>query len=95
MNEGDVARKLLPVSAKERSEVLLWTGEKIGLLGFRKNPRFNFGIDGIDGVDEVTSIDANKGTATNERAYGSMMRRALETQANEVRFVRGLGLGSL
>lgn len=95
LNEGDVARKLLPVSAKERSEVLLWTGEKIGLLGFRKNPRFNFGIDGIDGVDEVTSIDANKGTATNERAYGSMMRRALETQANEVRFVRGLGLGSL
>jgi len=92
LNEGDVARKLLPVSAKERSEVLLWTGEKIGVLGFRKNPRFAFGVDG---EDETVGADGDGGTKLEERDYGRMMRRALERQANEVRFVRGLGLGSV
>lgn len=90
LNEGDVARKLLPVSAKERSEVLLWTGEKIGVLGFRKNPRFAFG-DGVE--DEMVDADGKNVMRVEEKEYGRMMRRALEKQANEVRFVKGLGLG--
>ena len=83
-NEGDVARKLLPVGAKERSEVVLWTGEKIGVLGFKKDPRFAF----VYGMDNAWSTQG-----ADERDYRRMMRRALETQADEVRFVRGLGLG--
>ncbi|KAK4697549.1 hypothetical protein P7C71_g544, partial [Lecanoromycetidae sp. Uapishka_2] len=89
LNEGDVARKLVPVSEKENSEVLLWTGEKIGVLGFRKNPRFMFDQEG---EDNVVGTDAEKGAAMEEKEYGRMMKRALEKQANEVRFVRGLGL---
>lgn len=92
LNEGDVARKLLPMSKKERSEVLLWTGEKIGVLGFRKTPRFAF-VDG--GEDDVSGSDGFDGVEVEERDYARMMRRALEKQANEVRFVRGLGLGSV
>ena len=87
-NEGDVARKLLPVSAKERSEILLWTGEKIGVLGFKKKPRFAFEDSGDEDVADVGQAV----NGVNERDYGRIMRRALETQANEVRFVRGLGL---
>ena len=32
--------------------------------------------------------------AKQEQAYGDKMRRALERQADDVRFVRNLGLGS-
>ena len=89
-NEGDVARKLLPVGTGARSDVCVWTGEKLGLLGFRKNPRFVFGADGRD---ETWSNDGTAGDeGIEERDFGRMMRRALERQADEVRFVRGLGL---
>lgn len=95
-NEGDVARKLLPVSKKERSEVLLWTGDRVGVLGFGRRPRFSFedeegeGEGERDGEDGIATGIPNEGL--DERHYGRMMRRALETQANDVRFVRGLGL---
>lgn len=95
VNEGDVARKLLPVSSKERSEVLLWTGEKIGVLGFRKKPRFAPATDRAEEAQSADGVvDGGNRDGLEERDYGRMMRRALERQANEVRFVRGLGLGS-
>ena len=90
-NEGDVARKLLPVGTGARSEVCVWTGEKIGLLGFKEKPRFSFGIDERDGA--WTPDGSSDGDSIDERDYERMMRRALERQADEVRFVRGLGLG--
>lgn len=94
-NEGGVARKLLPVSSKERSEVLLWTGEKIGVLGFRKKPRFALATDGGEDARSADGLaDGGNRDELEERDYGRMMRRALERQADEVRFVRGLGLGS-
>ncbi len=90
-NEGDVARKLLPVGTGARSEVCMWTGEKIGILGFKSKPRFSFGGNETDG--SCTPDGSSDGESFDERDYGRMMRRALERQANEVRFVRGLGLG--
>ena len=90
-NEGDVARKLLPVGNGARSEVCVWTGEKIGLLGFRDKPRFSFGVDEKDW--NCTPDGSSDGESIDERDYGRMMRRALERQADEVRFVRGFGLG--
>ncbi|CAF9936987.1 MAG: hypothetical protein ALECFALPRED_007033 [Alectoria fallacina] len=89
-NEGDVARKLLPVGTGARSEVCVWTGEKIGVLGFKDKPRFSFGVD-KDGT--CTPEGSSDGESIDERDYERMMRRALERQADEVRFVRGLGLG--
>ena len=90
---GDVARKLLPTNGNvdegcvDRDEVLLWTGEKIGLLGFREKPRF-----GEEEWEERAMSAEEAGRRMEERRYGEVMRRALERQADEVRFVRGLGL---
>lgn len=89
--EGDVARKLLPVGPGARSEVCVWTGEKVGVLGFKDKPRFSFGVDRKDGT--YTPDGSSDGEGIDERSYGRMMRRALERQADEVRFMRGLGLG--
>ena len=82
---GEVARKLIPVSDNERSEVLLWTGEKIGLLSIGRKERFM--------CNEDSEGDTSDGRGNSERDYGRMMRIALERQADEVRFVKGLGLG--
>ena len=90
---GDVARKLLPTNGNvdeghvDRDEVLLWTGEKIGLLGFREKPKF-----GEEEWEETALSAEEAGRRKEERRYGEVMRRALERQADEVRFVRGLGL---
>ena len=89
-DEGDVALKLLPVGSGERSEVCVWTGEKIGVLGFKDKPRFSFGVDGTSGT--CTPEGSSDGESRDERDYERMMRRALQRQADEVRFVRGLGL---
>ena len=89
----DVARKLLPTNGNvggrhiNRDEILLWTGEKIGLLGFQEEPRF-----GADEWEESMLSAEESGRRKEERRYGEVMRRALERQADEVRFIRGLGL---
>ncbi|KAL8890637.1 MAG: hypothetical protein Q9215_002218 [Flavoplaca cf. flavocitrina] len=79
---GDVARKILPVGSWEdgKGELAVWTGEKIGVLGFRPKPRFEWEQQEMDGKED------------DQRKYAGRMRRALELQADEVRFVRGLGL---
>ena len=88
---GDVARKILPtgssvdgMSRGNCEDLLVWTGERIGLLEFRKGRAFGEG--GLEG--EAEAVEERE-----ERMYGQTMRRALERQADEVRFVRGLGLG--
>ncbi|KAI4169049.1 MAG: hypothetical protein LQ343_005982 [Gyalolechia ehrenbergii] len=80
--EGDVARKILPVGPWEdsRGEIAVWTGERIGVLGFRPKPRFEWEWD--EGDKE----------GKEEKLYAGRIRRALATQADGVRFVRGLGL---
>lgn len=77
-----------------QSNLLLWTGDgAIGVLGFgHSNPL---------GEDEnwQYEMEAQAGTTEQkaredaERQYGMAMRRALERNADEVRFVRGLGMG--
>ena len=81
---GNVARKIIPVGPWEdsRGELAVWTGERIGILGFRPKPRFEWEWDLGDEMKE----------GTEEALYAGRMRRALERQADEVRFVRGLGL---
>lgn len=92
---GDVARKILPTGSNIRGsrvnsdDMLVWTGERIGLLGFRSKPAF-----GADDFEELAESMAERVKLREERIYGQTMRRALERQADEVRFVRGLGLGN-
>lgn len=66
----------------------MWTGEKIGVLGFRRHARF--GAEKYEDEDDAAGSE----TGNEEKQFGWMMRRALERQADEVRFVRGLGLSS-
>ncbi len=84
--EDNVARKILPLHGDSRSELAIWTGEKIGIVGFRKNPRFGPWQD-------EDQDDEGREEREMEGLYGERMRRALERQADEVRFTRYLGFG--
>lgn len=91
---GDVARKILPTGSNIRGgpansdDMLVWTGERIGLLGFRSKPAF-----GADDFEELAESMEERVKLGEERIYGQTMRRVLERQADEVRFMRGLGMG--
>jgi hypothetical protein len=97
-NDGDVIKKLLPLPSPASSlgtagtgddGLLFWTGDnKVGLLGYGNHPKFQQ-ADFEKGEATSESIDRRR----EERAYEMRMRRALERQADEVRFVHGLGLG--
>lgn len=84
-----VARKLLRTGDASSSDdaVLFWTGEKIGRVDFRSKPKN--GTDEGKVGEEEEELDM---MAEDAEAYQDRMRRALDRQANDVRFVRGLGL---
>jgi hypothetical protein len=69
--------------------LLLWTGEKIGLLNFSSKPGFN--SDSFEEKALQTQEEAR--IEREEQTYSQTMRQALEKNADEVRFMRGLGLG--
>ncbi|KAG0652005.1 hypothetical protein D0Z07_0925 [Hyphodiscus hymeniophilus] len=91
---GDIALKLISCSSGDAdrpindSELALWTGEKIGLLSFSSKPGFK-----AEDFEENVKTAEEAHREREERVYAKTMRRALEHQANEVRYVRGLGLG--
>ena len=84
--DEDVARKILPLHEESRSELAIWTGEKIGIVGFGKKQRFS-------PWQEEDQGDEGKEQREMEGLYREEMRRALERQADEVQFTRYLGLG--
>ena len=90
---GDVVRKILALDGKgrvERDELLVWTGENVGVLGFKEKARFGRGEwDEWKGESEK-----ERKARREEEFYGEMMKRTFERQANEVRFVQGLGIGT-
>lgn len=97
-NEGDIVQKIVPThgsAGKEaevnRDDLLLWTGEgRVGLLGFQgKRDGGRVGWDGSEDAEEGLDGEAR---AHEERMYGVQMRRALERQADEVRFIRAMGI---
>lgn len=91
----DIARKLVPVrpdgnsSELRNSDLLFWTGEKLGLVGFSSRPGF-----AAEEFEEPVHSTQDPEMAEAERAHREQMRYALERQADDVRFVRNLGLGS-
>lgn len=74
-------------------DLLLWTGDgRIGVLGY--------GSGGLRGDRDQHDVLTSQAVSAElrakedaERQYGMAMRRALERNADEVRFVRGLGMG--
>ena len=84
---SDVARKMVPLNGGSKSELAIWTGERIGIVGFRKRARFGPWNEEVEADEDVKKEKELEGM------YEGRMRKALERQADEVRFVRGLGLG--
>lgn len=91
---GDIARKILRANGNNRAQsinkddLIFWTGEKIGLLNFSSKPGFT-----SDSFEETAKTLQEIHKEREERIYAQTMRRALERQADEVKFVQGLGLG--
>ncbi|KAH8679901.1 hypothetical protein BGZ60DRAFT_512698 [Tricladium varicosporioides] len=72
------------------NDLVLWTGEKIGLLRFSSKPGFT--AETFEEKGPQTAEEAHK--EREERNYSQLMRKALQANADEVRFMSGLGLGS-
>ena len=78
------------------SDLLLWSGDGyLGVLGFGNQNSLsrNDSDDWHDAVESQAQTTEQKAREDAERQYGMAMRRALERNADEVRFVRGLGMG--
>jgi hypothetical protein len=106
---NEVARKVLPTGGNlTGDELLVWTGERIGRLKFSIPADYEMELDdGYESEDDVfmhAEVDeATREAMRNKRRddwekeqrYEDTMRRALERQADEVRWMgsRGLGLG--
>lgn len=94
-DSGDIVIKLANTHngrserAVNEDDLVLWTGEKIGLLSFSSRPGFS--AEDFEEKGPRTPEEAQK--ESDEREYSQKMRRALESNADEVRFMRGLGLG--
>ncbi|KAF2815843.1 F-box domain-containing protein [Mytilinidion resinicola] len=95
---GDIVQKISPTVASSyasHSEVplgednlIIWTGDgKLGMVEFGRSPAFN-----IEDVDEQAQAAQEMEQAKKEREYGQELRRALERQAAELRWMRGYGL---
>ena len=88
---SNVARKILHTSGGVprsilEDELLIWTGEKIGILSFGHKPRLANTWLGCSKGDSDTEIKAKE--------YADYMRRGLEQQADEARFLSMFGLPS-
>lgn len=70
-------------------DLVLWTGEKIGLLSFSSKPGFT--AESFEDTGNKTPEELRR--EREEKTYSETMGRALEANANEVRWMRGLGLG--
>lgn len=93
---GDIVLKLVNThgqseGAVNEDELIVWTGEKLGLLGFSR--KVGFTADSFEPNGTRTPEQAR--LEAQEETYSQTMRRALEANADEVRYMRGLGLGSL
>jgi hypothetical protein len=103
--QGDIVQKLIPVDVSgttshnekgridiNSSDLLMWTGDgRLGLLGFGHEDPLGSRIwhDAVE--TQVQSVE-EKAKEDAARQFRLAMRRALERNADEVRFVRGLGM---
>ncbi|PQE20253.1 F-box domain-containing protein [Rutstroemia sp. NJR-2017a BBW] len=91
---GDIAVKIQTTGPGRsdhpvnQDDLVLWTGDKLGLLNFSTKPGFT-----AESFEENARTEEEALKEKEERTHAATMRRALELQANEVRYVRGLGMG--
>jgi hypothetical protein len=104
--QGDIVQKILPLRAcksdtsSDRPDVpnealMLWSGDgRIGCLSFGTQNPIKPDDSWHDAVEEQGLSVEERAKEDAERQYDLRMRRALERNADEVRFVRGLGMAS-
>jgi hypothetical protein len=94
---GDIVQKIIPTCKPTASpdtltgqeNLIVWTGDgKLGMVGFGRDAPFD--VDVFEDALEQQNVDG--GEKVRERQYGMEMRRALEQQARELRWLRGYGL---
>ncbi|KAI2640931.1 hypothetical protein GGS21DRAFT_502362 [Xylaria nigripes] len=89
----DIARKLLSTQTEVSSDnpneddVLFWTGEALGLVSFTSKPGSS-----PESFVENTKAPEELAKEEKEQLYDERLRLALERQADEVRFLRNLGM---
>ncbi|RYP80497.1 hypothetical protein DL769_002436 [Monosporascus sp. CRB-8-3] len=71
-------------------DLLLWTGERLGVVSFSSKPGFF-----ADEFEEDTRTPEEIAAEKEQELYGEKMRLALEQHARDVRFVHNLGAGSI
>ncbi len=100
-------RKILPTGSGEADDLLVWTGERMGLVSFSRNEEFYDAEEGYGGKGDVVrkfdglvgprrAGDAGGGEDDLEekaREYDSRMRKALERQADELNWMHRFGFG--
>jgi hypothetical protein len=111
----EVVRKIIPTGTGEADDLLVWTGERVGLVSFgRSEEQFYDAEEGPPGEvgkeDVVKSFDGLVGGRKTDgeeegggrgggggdleeraRKYDRQMRRALETQADELNWMNRFG----
>jgi hypothetical protein len=96
---GDMACKMLSTRAVDDidsadrlndDDVLFWTGEKLGLVSFTGKP----GSRPEDFEDRPPMSEERQRLEREAEEFEERMARALERQADDVRLVRHLGLGT-
>ncbi|KAJ5169812.1 uncharacterized protein N7500_002595 [Penicillium coprophilum] len=102
---NEVARKILPTGGNlTGDELLIWTGERIGHLKFSISANHETEVEVDDDDDVFMHAEVDEATREEmrhkrrddwerEQRYGDYMRRALERQADEVRWMGSQGLG--
>ncbi|KAK8065552.1 myosin I myo5 [Apiospora hydei] len=93
---GEIARKLLSTQSRQASDdksndddILLWTGEKLGLVDFSSKQGFT-----ADDFEEGDTRTPEEVAAEQEKQhYEERMRQALERDADGVRLFKVLGAG--
>ncbi|KAF2268351.1 hypothetical protein CC78DRAFT_21633 [Lojkania enalia] len=96
---GDIVQKIMPtvstyLHAPTRDaplgedNLIIWTGDgKLGMVGFGNSPAFD-----ADELEDLAKEKESQALRTKEQEYGAEMRRALEHQARELRWLRGYGM---
>ncbi|CCE35163.1 uncharacterized protein CPUR_02094 [Claviceps purpurea 20.1] len=89
----DMARKIVSTKSRDGEDrpnddnILLWTGEKLGMVSFTTSPLFT----GKDFEGPESEADAEEDGQ--RRRYSQNMRQALQRQADEVQFIGRLAEG--
>jgi hypothetical protein len=96
---GDIVQKIMPSVSSSvwtkpddvplgQDNLIIWTGDgKLGMVGFGHEPAFD--VNMLEGMAEEELVKEQR---AKEREYGAEMRKALEHQARELKWLQGYGL---